>query len=227
MNKNVMIAVIAGIVVAAGAAAAFAATPAPNKEDDAQSVLDRLTAQTTPAVYALGSPDAPVTMVEFGDYLCTYCHRFHEETKDQLVANYVNTGKVRFIFKDFPINDRLDGGSSLAAQASYCAADQGRFWEFHDAVYDNWGGEKAGWVTKASMAEFAARAGVQDAGQFQSCLDSGKYADVVRANYDLARSLGLNGTPSFIILKEGAKPSLIPGAAPYSAFSQVIDQLSA
>lgn len=226
MNKNVMIAVIAGIVVAAGAAAAFAATPAPKSEDDSTAIIDRLSAPTIPAVQALGGPDAPITIVEFGDYLCTYCHRFHEETRDQLITNYVDTGKVRFIFKDFPINDHLDGGSSLAAQASYCAADQGKFWEFHEWVYDNWGGEKAGWITKESMAEYARNAGVQDAGAFSECLDSNKYAGVVSGNYDLARSVGLSGTPSFIILKDGSKPSLIPGAAPYSAFQQVLDQLA-
>ncbi|MEM3160530.1 MAG: DsbA family protein [Nitrososphaera sp.] len=226
MNKNVMIAVIAGIVVAAGAAAAFAATPAPKSEDDAQPVIARLSTPTIPAANALGSPDAPVTIVEFGDYLCTYCHRFHEKTKDQLIANYVDTGKVRFLFKDFPINDHLDGGSSLAAQASYCAADQGRFWEFHDGVYDNWGGEKAGWITKASMAEYARNAGVQDSEKFQECLDSGKYAGVVRDNYDLARGVGLNGTPAFIILKEGSKPELIPGAAPIETFQYVLDPLA-
>lgn len=226
MNKNVMIAVLAGIVVAAGAAAAFAAAPAPAKQDDEiQQIIERLTAPAIPAAQALGSPDAPITIVEFGDYLCTFCHRFHEETKDQLIANYVATGKARFIFKDFPINDHLDGGSSLAAQASYCAADQGKFWEFHDEVYNNWGGERAGWITRASMVEYAERAGVQDTSQFQSCLDSNKYARVVTDNYNLAQNIGLDGTPKFVILKEGHEPGLIPGALPYSAFQQVLDQL--
>lgn len=227
MNKNVLIAVVAGIVVAAGAAAAFAAAPAPKSDDEeVREILGRLSAPAIPAAHALGSPDAPITIVEFGDYLCTFCHRFHDETKDQLIASYVDTGKARFIFKDFPINDHLDGGSSLAAQASYCAADQGRFWEFHDGVYDKWGGERAGWITKASMVEYAVSAGVQDADAFQSCLDSNKYAGVVRGNYELAKSIGLNGTPKFIILKEGHEPSLIPGALPYSAFQQVLDSLA-
>jgi len=227
MNKNVMIAVLAGIVVAAGAAAAFAATPAPKTEDEqVQAILEQLATPTIPAAHALGSADAPITIVEFGDYLCTFCHRFHEETKDQLIANYVDTGKARFIFRDFPINDHLDGGSSLAAQASYCAADQGRFWEFHDEVYAKWGGERAGWITKASMAEYARNAGVQDADTFEECLDSGKYSGVVRGNYVLAQNIGLDGTPKFIIMKDGEVQGLIPGALPYSAFQQVLDQLA-
>jgi protein-disulfide isomerase len=222
-----MIAILAGIVVAAGAAAAFAASPASKAEDEQlKEILARFSTPTIPAAPALGSPYATITIVEFGDYLCTFCHRFHDETKDRLIANYVDTGKARFLFKDFPINDHLDGGSSLAAQASYCAADQGKFWKFHDEVYERWGGERAGWITKASMAEYAASAGVQDTDKFQSCLDSNKYAGVVRGNYELAHSIGLNGTPKFIILKDGYEPELIPGALPYSAFEQVLDRLA-
>ncbi|MER3407288.1 MAG: disulfide bond formation protein DsbA [Nitrososphaera sp.] len=199
-----------------------------NKEPQlTEEVIARLTTPTIPAAEALGSASAPVTIVEFGDYLCTYCHRFHEETKDQLVANYVDTGKVRFIFKDFPINDHLGGGSSLGAQAAYCAADQGRFWQFHDQMYNDWGGEKAGWVTKESMARYAQAAGVKDTEQFKSCLDSAKYAGVVRDNYQLAQSVGLDSTPSFIIIPnaKGGQPQLIRGAYPYAAFQSVLDKM--
>lgn len=237
VTKNAIIAMVAAGILLAGAVAAmaFAGTPAQMQQQQQQSqeeprsaeeVIARLTTPTIPAAAALGSPDAPVTIVEFGDYLCTYCHRFHEETKDQLVANYVDTGKVRFMFKDFPINDHLAGGSSLGAQASYCAADQGRFWQFHDQMYHDWGGEKAGWITKDSMARYAQAAGVQDARQFKSCLDSGKYAGAVRDNYRLAQSVGLDSTPSFIIIPhvEGGQPQLIRGAYPYAAFQEVIDR---
>jgi protein-disulfide isomerase len=226
MKRNGIIAIIAaGIIVAGGISAfAFAGTPRQNQSQD--DIFNKMLSPTIPAANALGSADAKVTIIEFGDYLCTYCHRFHEDTKDQLIANYVDTGKVRFLFKDFPINDNLGGGSSLGAQASYCAADQGRFWEFHDGMYNNWGGEKAGWVTKDSMLTFAKNAGVQDIDQFKSCLDSGKYSSTVRANYDLARNLGLSATPSFIIVPEKGQPHLIQGAYPYSAFQQVIDQVS-
>lgn len=223
-SKNATIAIIAaGIVIAGGVAAFAAAGPAKPQQTGAQDVLDLLATPTIPAAHALGSNEAKITIVEFGDYMCTYCHRFHEETKDLLIANYVDTGKARFIFKDFPINDHLDGGSSLAAQASYCAADQGRFWQFHDEVYNNWGGERAGWVTKASMAQYAGNAGVQDIDEFSSCLDSGKYAGKVRDNYRLAQNAGLRGTPSFIIIPETGEPQLVPGAYPYQSFRQILD----
>lgn len=220
-SRNVVIAIIAAGIVVAGAVAAFAAAgPGASPEKDA---LARLVAPTMPAAHALGSQDAKATIVEFGDYLCTYCHRFHEETRDRLIANYVDTGKARFLFKDFPINDHLDGGSSLAARASYCAADQGRFWEFHKEVYDNWGGERAGWVTEASMAQYAANASVQDIDGFKSCLDSGRHAGLVRDNYRLAQGIGLRGTPSFIIIPASGEPTLIPGAYPYESFQKILD----
>jgi protein-disulfide isomerase len=226
MKKSALIAIVAaGIVIAGGVVAfAFASPARPQKELSADELLAKLTTPTIPSAGALGSPDAKITIVEFGDYLCTYCHRFHQDTKDQVMANYVDTGKARFLFKDFPINDHLGGGSSLGAQASYCAADQSRYWEFHDGMYNNWGGEKAGWVTKESMLTYARNAGVQDMGQFKSCLDSGKYTQTVKDNYNFAVSIGLNATPSFIIIPAEGKPQLLSGAYPYSAFKQILDQ---
>jgi protein-disulfide isomerase len=93
---------MAGIVIAAGVAAAFAANSStPSEEEKVKQMLDRIATPTIPTAYALGSPEAPITLIEFGDYLCTFCHRFHEETKNQLVANYVGTGKVRFLLRTF------------------------------------------------------------------------------------------------------------------------------
>lgn len=225
MAKTMLIAAIAaGAIIAAGLGVFFAtASPQPTEEEQAQMILQELQSPTIAAAPALGSDSATVTLVEFGDYLCTYCHRFHETTKDQLVADYVETGKVRFIFRDFPINDHLGGGSTLGAQASYCAADQGRFWEFHDAMYEGWGGERAGWITRENMSVYAQAAGVPDISQFDSCLSSHKYADVVRENYDLARTIGIRGTPGFVIVPAQGEPDFIGGAQPYSTFQQKLD----
>ena len=227
-NKNVLIAVIAaGLIVAAGAGAFFATTFAQKPQSDEEfvrMVFQKMQSPTIAAAPVLGNANAPVTIVEFGDYLCTFCHRFHEDTKDKLVADYVETGKARFVFKDFPINDHLDGGSSLGAQASYCAADQGKFWEFHDFMYNNWGGERAGWITKENMVDFAQKVGVSNVDQFKSCLDSGKYAGVVRDNYNLAKTVGLNATPSFVIIPANGQPEPIIGAQPYRVFQETMDK---
>lgn len=230
-TKALIIAGTAAGVIIAGIAAALAmvsgsAAPATNNSYGSQNdqIIKQLKSPSIGNAPALGSDDAKVTIVEFGDYQCTWCHRWHEGTKDTLMADYVETGKVRFLFKDFPINDLSDRASSLAAEASYCAADQGKYWEYHDEVYTNWEGENTGWVTRASLEQFAENTGVSDMEKFSDCLDSGRYAGIVRDNYNLARSVGLDATPSFIVLIDGETPQLMRGAHPYSTFERVINE---
>lgn len=221
----IAVGIVAAIVVSSSSAVPATVTddtPAATKSAD--QITMQLMSPSIPSAPALGSDDALVTIVEFGDYQCTWCYRWHEGTKDTLVADYVDTGKVRFLFKDFPINDLSDRASSLAAEASYCAADQGTYWEYHDEVYDNWNGENTGWVTRASLKQFAEDAGVPDISAFSDCLDSGKHTGVVRDNYNLAISIGLDATPSFIVLTEGETPKLLRGAHPYSTFENVINE---
>lgn len=231
-NTVIITAIVIGVIVASVAAALMVssngapATTTNQKSAPTQSAEQITTQLLSPSVAsapALGSDDAKVTIVEFGDYQCTWCHRWHEGTKDRLVSDYVNTGKVRFLFKDFPINDLSDRASSLAAEASYCASDQGKYWEYHDEIYSNWEGENTGWVTRTSLEQFANNAGVRDIPAFSGCIDSGKYTSVVRDNYSLARSIGLDATPSFIVIIEGETPQLMRGAHPYSTFERVIN----
>lgn len=233
-KKLIIVAVAAGVVLAGIAALAFSSTPtnatvarsAGNSADpNAARNLEIIAQLKTPSIDnapALGSGEALVTIVEFGDYQCTWCHRWHQSTKDALISDYVDTGKVRFLFKDFPINDLSDRASSLAAEASYCAAEQGKYWAYHDELYDNWKGENTGWVTEASLNQFASNIGLDGEG-FSQCLDSGRHSALVRANYNLAATVGLNATPSFIVLVDGETPKLIRGAHPYDTFKQVID----
>lgn len=172
---------------------------------------------------------AKVTIVEFGDYQCDSCARFHEETKDLVVTNLIETGKVKFMFKDFPINDRVYAprdGSTLAAEAAYCAGDQGKFWQYHDYLYNNREEEGIEWISPMVLTQFASDVGVQDMEQFSNCLDSHQYRESVRANYRLAQQLGLNATPTFLVIAEGKEPQIIVGAHPFSSFQRVVDDLS-
>jgi protein-disulfide isomerase len=225
---GIIIALSVGIVVAAIAAMVLSTNAVKPSAGGETSSVEEITAKllspSTRNASALGSGGAKVTIVEFGDYQCTWCYRFHEGTKDALVANYVDSGKVRFLFKDFPINDLSDRASSRAAEASYCAADQGKYWEYHDELYNNWNGENPAtpWITKSSLTEFASNVGVADIAKFSECLDSSRYAGVVRDNYNLARTIRLDATPSFIILTEGGTPKLLRGAHPYSTFEREI-----
>jgi protein-disulfide isomerase len=216
--------VVAALIVSSNGAPATTANQQSAPTQSAEQITTQLLSPSVASAPALGSDNAKVTIVEFGDYQCTWCHRWHEGTKDMLVSDYVDTGKVRFLFKDFPINDLSDRASSLAAEASYCAADQGKYWEYHDEVYSNWEGENTGWVTRTSLEQFAKDAGVRDMPAFSGCMDSGKYTSVVRDNYSLARSIGLDATPSFIVIIEGETPQLMRGAHPYSTFERVINE---
>ena len=178
---------------------------------------------------ALGSNKAKITIVEFGDYRCHFCARFYRYTSDSIIQNFVDTGKVRFLFKDFIVNDKPgDTTSMLAATASYCAADQGKYWQYHNVVYNNSKGEDVAWVTSSLLKQFANDVKITDINKFSTCLDSHTHTNIVQQNIDLAGNLGLQATPSFILLstsKSQPGPYLIEGAQPYSVFQQAIEKL--
>lgn len=200
-------------------------TPSPQR-NEVTEIFEKLNHPVIQNASALGSDTANITIVEFGDYKCQYCARFHRETKSQIIDNYVNTGQVKFLFKDFIVNDRPnDKASTLASRASYCAADQGKYWQYHDEVYNNSQGENVGWVTKDSLKQFANNVQIPDLTKFSECLDSQKYSDVVTQNHQLARWLGVSATPTFLVVKRGIQPEGIEGAQPYVTFQEVISDL--
>ena len=195
-------------------------------------LIQKLSTPVTSDASALGSSDAPVTLIEFGDYQCAACHKFHTDTEDLILTNLVKTGKVKFLFRDFPILDLpRDNASTLASEASYCAADQGKYWQYHDKLYNSWQGENTGWITKANLTQFAINVGIKNIKKFSQCLDSGKYAAVVGDNFNLARSIGLAATPSFVLISNSSytRQQLleIVGAQPYTVFSDIVNIMTA
>lgn len=167
-----------------------------------------------------------ITIVEFGDYQCTFCAKFHNETREQIIKNFVDSGKINFIFKDYIVNDiPTDKGSSMGAQASYCAGEQGKYWDYHAELYDNWKGEGTGWITNDSLKQFAKNVQISNMEQFSNCIESNKYSRLVQNNDNIARSMGLSGTPSFILIKDNNIESIIPGALPYEIFEQTLNRL--
>lgn len=168
----------------------------------------------------LGDPSAPLTFVEWGDYQCTYCHRFHEDTKDSIFSNFVNSGKIKFIFRDFPLNGPA---SVLAAEASYCAGDQNKYWAYHDELYKNWEGENTGWVTTNSLKKFASNVSL-DLDVFDKCMQSDKYKQKVLDNYRYGQSIGVNATPTFLIIDSKGNAKVLVGAQPYGVFDQVLKE---
>jgi protein-disulfide isomerase len=163
---------------------------------------------------AKGSKDAPVVIVEFSDFQCPYCKRFFDQTLPQLENEYIKTGKVYFVYRDFPLN--FHQYAKEAAEAANCAKEQGKFWEYHDLLFEN----QQTWTSVgiSELKKYAADLGL-DTNKFDSCLDSGKYASEVQKDFQDGLSYGVGGTPTFFI--NGIK---IVGAQPYSVFKQIIDQ---
>ena len=192
----------------------YMATPHESKQDE---LTPQMLMQNGSPI--LGDPNAKITVVEFGDYQCTYCHLFHENTKDALLQQYVNTGKVNFVFRDFPLNGP---DSVLAAEGSYCADDQGKYWQYHDELYKNWAGERTGWVNQKSLDKFATTVGL-DLGKFDKCMSDKKYEQKVLDNQKFGDKIGIDGTPSFVIFS-GKNITKIVGAQPISVFQQVLDK---
>ena len=168
----------------------------------------------------MGNPDAKITIVEWGDYQCTFCYKFSQSSQNTIIEEYVNSGKVNFVFRDFPLNGP---DSVLAAEASYCADDQEKYWKYHDEIYKNWAGEKTGWVNRESLEQFAKTTNL-DVNQFNKCLDDKKYQQKVLDNEKFGMSMGIRATPSFLIFNN-EKVTKIEGNQPLSVFRQVLDTI--
>ena len=172
------------------------------------------------AIMELGDPDAPITIEEWGDYQCTNCQMFHGSSLEIIKRDYVETGRAKLVFMDFPLNGP---DSLMAASASHCAGEQGMYWEYHDALYENWGGERTGWITPSSLKRFADDAGL-DAGAFGECVDSSRHDSRVMEIYEHGQSKGINATPTFLI-SNGDKVFKIRGNQPLDVFLRVFDEL--
>lgn len=160
------------------------------------------TATTDAVPFTLGPADAKVIVEEYGDYQCPFCKQWEQQTQPQLIADYITTNKgVKFVFKDFAFLDASSPNreSHITAEAAYCAADQKRFWDYHNALYDNQPvSENSGFWTVDHLKALA-KALQLDTAAFNSCLDSNKYRTQVTTDATAAQSRGVTGTPSFFV----------------------------
>ena len=171
---------------------------------------------------ALGSESAPITIIEFGDYQCEACYAWFHNTRDTLIDNYIETGKAKLIFVDLPF---LGRDSPTAAQASYCAEDQGQYWEYHTMLYTFQDGHPdSGWADRDRLNSFAFSLDM-NIDEFNDCMDSSKYKNRVKANYDEAVKNDVQSTPTFIIISEDGKREQFSGSQPYSVFAATIESM--
>ena len=171
-----------------------------------------------------GSRNAKLTLVEFSDYQCPFCGRYFHETLPQIEQDYVKTGRVRYVFRNFPL-EAIHKEAFKAAEAANCAGEQGRYWEMHDRLFAN---QQA--LAPAELPGHASTLGL-DAPRFQQCLDGAKYAAAIRQDMSEAQEAGVRGTPSFFIGLTGSDGSRvktlkrITGAVPYATFKEAFDSL--
>lgn len=168
-----------------------------------------------------GDPQAPVTLIEYSDFTCGFCLKFFRETWPRLRADYIETGKVRFLYRDFPRG--FQGPGLDAAVAARCAGDQGRYWQMHDRLF---GDDRR--LGPADLQRHAQTIGL-DLPLFSKCLEEAPHTDAIRRDREEGVRLGFVGTPGFVLLRtQGTgqqRPIAIPGAVPFEVFQKQIDRL--
>ena len=168
----------------------------------------------------IGNPSSPISILEWGDYQCTFCYRFHMSSFNVILDEYINSGRANFVFKDFPLNGP---DSIFAAEAAYCAEDQGKYWQYHDELYTNWGGEKTGWITVDSLNEFATTVDLE-IDEFNSCINEHKYRQRVLELEKFGKEIGIDATPSFLVFNN-EKIIKITGNQPLEVFLKSLVEL--
>ena len=243
-NGSTNYGMIIGLVAAVGAAAFFAGMYFSNSDQITQEDLDDaivklelkmlqnelptqqpqmlkdISADDDPVI---GDPNAPVTIIEFSDFECPFCARFHVQTLPAIMEEYINDGKVKLVFRDFPIQS-IHPNALPASLAAECADEQGKFKEMHDALFDNQG-QWSNVQTADAVALFMQYANAMqlEQEQFDSCLTNGKYIDEIRNDLIDGRDYGVSGTPGFFIGNDEVGYVELTGAQPYEAFKRVID----
>ncbi len=158
----------------------------------------------------LGDENAPVTIVEFSDYQCPFCGRFHQETLPQIKSQYIDTGKVRLVYRDFPLSFHPE--ATPAAIAANCAGEQGKYYEFHDKIFENQAS-----LGSVSYKQWATELGL-DINKWETCLSDPNQAAEIRADFNDGGSYGVQGTPAFFV-----NGKLVSGAQPFGVFQQLIE----
>ena len=184
---------------------------------------DKVKMSVAPGWYSLGRDDAPVTVVEFADYQCPFCRKFHSDTFAEIKKNYIDTGKVRYVSRDLPLD--FHPNAPGAAVAARCAGEQHKFWEMRDMMVVN-----AADLTTPSLIKYGQQINL-DMTAFGLCLNDKKYTAAIQKDVADANTMGISGTPSFVVGKT-AKDEIngvrIVGAVPYSVFDTAIkNQLTA
>ena len=192
-------------------------TPAIGPAEPEEITMNTFVSNGSPV---LGDPNAPITLVEFGDYQCHYCNVFFDTIEKDIMKNYVDTGKVKIIFKDYNI---IGSDSVNASHGAHCAGEQGLFWEYHDILYSNWTGENNGWASGTNLANYAQDIGLE-MNQWTDCMSQQKHSKTILDSNEDAKKLQLTGTPAFFVISSDGQVSKLFGAQPFEVFERVFNE---
>lgn len=204
----------------------IAPTPTAGLGDNLPAPIVNMSDIIQNAAASTGSDDAPIILVEYSDYQCPFCRAWYNDSKSKLQTEFIDTGKVKLVYKDFPLS--FHPMAQPYAEAARCAGDQQKYWEMHDKIFIEQNKKGQGTIqdyTNDNIKTWAQELGL-DSASFNSCLDTGKYSQAVQANFQEGSQIGVTGTPAFFIGKADGTGQLIVGAQPYSVFQQAINSLS-
>ena len=246
IKKSTFNGLILGLVLVIGVAAFFAGSYVTNLNsnqisekdlDDAISKLElkilqnqlptkqpqlpvKISADNDPII---GNPDAPITIIEFSDFQCPFCARFHIQTLPLILEEYIEQGKVKLVFRDFPIQS-IHPNALPASVAAECANEQGKFKEMHDLLFNNqneWNKQETA-DALSSFSQYATKIQLEQE-TFDSCLTNGKYIEEIKKDLDDGRDYGVSGTPGFFVGNDQIGYVELKGAQPFESFKKIID----
>ena len=171
----------------------------------------------------IGNPDAPITIIEFSDFQCPFCARFHVQTLPLIFEEYIEQGKVKLVFRDFPIQS-IHPNALPASVAAECANEQGKFKEMHDMLFDKqseWSKQETA-IALSMFSQYANEIQL-DEETFDFCLTNGKHIDEIRKDLDDGREYGVSGTPGFFVGNDQIGYVELKGAQPFDSFKKIID----
>jgi len=221
-----LLATLVGVLLLAGLPSCSTPEPAPINSPTAQAHTPTVPPEETPQGTreplvpldddpVLGSPDAPVTMIEYSEYLCPFCQRFALETMPRIEEEYIDTGKVKLVFRDFPVHGQPAVSIAMVAE---CAADQGKFWEMHTMLFERAEEWSESEDILATFQGYAEELGM-DQNELLNCLELGTPFERIQEDYNLGTQDGVGGTPTFLI-----NGTLVVGAQPFEEFQRVIEE---
>ena len=246
VKKSTFNGLVVGLIIIVGIAAFFAGSYTANlssnqlTQEDLDQAMAKLelkllqnrlpTEQAMPPVKIsadddpiIGDPNAPITIIEFSDFQCPFCARFHVQTLPSIYEEYIEQGKVKLVFRDFPIQN-IHPNALPAAVAAECANEQGKFKDMHDILFET----QSQWnkiETVAALSLFSQYASdmQMDQEKFESCIASGKYIEEIRKDLEDGRDYGVSGTPGFFVGNDEIGYVELKGAQPFESFKKIID----